>query len=278
MNNSINIKIAIAGTSGFVGKALQKDFNDVVVLKRDDTSDILVQKLKEVDVVINLAGAPIVKRWSENYKEILLSSRIETTKKLVQAINQSDVSYFISTSAIGIYPNDKKCDESCTEYADDFLATLCKEWEEEALQCSKPTAILRLGVVLDKEGGALSKMLLPFKLGIGGNIGDGKMMTSWIAMDDLIAIYTFIIEKKMEGFINAVSPNPIDNATFTKALGTILHRPTLLPLPIQILKLIYAEASCVLIDSKEIYPNKLLDSGFKFAYPFINKALERSNH
>jgi len=267
-------KIAIAGASGFVGKALQKSFDDIVILNRDDTSDILGQKLKDIDVVINLAGAPIVKRWNEGYKEILLSSRVETTRKLVQAINQSDVSYFISTSAIGIYPNDKRCDESCTEYADDFLATLCKEWEKEALQCSKPTAILRLGVVLGKEGGALSKMLLPFKLGLGGNIGDGKMMTSWIASKDLIAIYHFLIDNHAEGIFNAVSPHSIDNATFTKALGNVLHRPTFLPLPIQILKLIYGEASCILTDSKEVYPQKLLDIGFKFSYPSIDDALK----
>ena len=259
-------KIAIAGASGFVGSTLQKSFSDVIILYRNDSVDMLINKLQDVDVVVNLAGAPIVKRWSKNYKKVLYSSRIETTKKLVMAINKSNVSYFISTSAIGIYPNDKKCDDMSSEYADDFLASLCKAWEEEACVCTKPTAILRLGVVLGKEGGALSKMLLPFKLGLGGNIADGKMMTSWIAIDDLIAIYHFLIEERVEAILNAVAPHPVSNATFTKALGQALHRPTLLPLPKVILKLMYGEASCVLIDSKEIYPKRLVDSGFDFKF------------
>jgi len=266
-------KIAIAGASGFVGSALEKSLNDVIILHRNDSVDMLIDKLKDVDVVINFAGAPIVKRWSEKYKKVLYSSRIETTKKLVLAINKSNVSYFISTSAIGIYPNDIQCDEMCSEHVDDFLASLCKAWEEEACMCTKPTAILRLGVVLGKEGGALSKMLLPFKLGLGGNIADGKMMTSWIAIDDLIAIYHFLIEEKVEGIFNAVAPYPVSNAAFTKALGQALHRPTLLPLPKAILKLMYGEASCVLIDSKEIYPKRLVEAGFDFKFHTIEDVL-----
>ncbi|MBA1421587.1 MAG: TIGR01777 family protein [Epsilonproteobacteria bacterium] len=266
--------IAIAGASGFVGQALQNTLVNVVVLHRDDSVEILTEKLKYVEVVINLAGAPIVKRWNEAYKEVLISSRVETTKKLVSAIEKSNVSYFISTSAIGIYPNDKSYNEFCTEYADDFLAKLCTEWEEVALGCTKPTAILRFGVVLGKEGGALSKMLLPFRLGLGGNIDNGKMMTSWIQIDDLMSIYHFLIDTKETGIFNAVTPHPVDNAIFTKALGKALNRPTLLPLPKQILKLIYGEASCALIDSKEVYPKRLTDKGFKFRYPEINEALE----
>lgn len=266
--------IAITGANGFVGKHLQKTFKNTVIISRHDTEAEIVAKLKGVDVVINLAGAPIVKRWSEAYKKVLYSSRIESTKKLVSAINSSDVAYFISTSAIGIYPNDTQCDESCDTFANDFLANLCQEWEAEALRCSNPTAILRFGVVLGKEGGALAKMLLPFKLGLGGNIGDGKMMTSWIAIDDLMQMYDFLIAHKSTGIFNAVSPYPIDNATFTKALGKTLNRPTMMPLPPQILKLIYGEASYVLLDSKELYPKYLLDKGFEFKYPTINHALK----
>ena len=266
--------IAISGASGFVGQSLQKSLKNVVVLGRDDSVKTLTEKLKDVDVVINLAGAPIVKRWNEAYKKVLYNSRIETTKKLVSAIDKSDVSYFISTSAIGIYPNNKSCTESCTAYADDFLARLCEDWEKEALKCTKSTAILRLGVVLGKEGGALAKMLLPFKLGLGGNISDGKMMTSWIAMDDLMHMYAFFIKHKFEGIYNAVSPNPVDNASFTKTLGETLNRPTVMPLPAQILKLIYGESSCVLVDSKEVYPKHLLAKGFEFKYPTINNALK----
>ncbi len=270
MNSNI---IAIAGASGFVGQALQNTLANVVVLDRDDSVDELVEKLARVDVVINLAGAPIVKRWSEDYKKVLYRSRIETTKKLVNAINKSAVSYFISTSAIGIYPTGVKCDESCKTVADDFLAKLCMNWEKEALKCTKATAIVRLGVVLG-DGGALAKMLLPFKLGLGGVIGDGKMMTSWVALEELLNIYQFLITSKHEGIFNAVSPSPVSNATFTKALGKVLRRPTFFPLPVWVLKLIYGEASSVLVDSKEVYPTKLLACGYRFEYSSIDSALE----
>ncbi len=265
--------IAITGANGFVGKHLQNTFSHVVVLHRDDSVAVLLDKLKGVDVVINLAGAPIVKRWSESYKRVLYESRIETTCKLVEAVNQSEVKYFISTSAIGIYPNDKACDEYTTEYADDFLAKLCRDWEREALKCVKPTAILRFGVVLGKNGGALQKMLLPFKLGLGGVIGDGKMMTSWIHISDLMKMYQFLIDHKAEGVYNAVAPHPVTNSTFTRALGKALGRPTFMSLPIFVLKAIYGEASCVLTDSKEVYPKKIEALGFSFGYDTIDDAL-----
>ncbi len=266
--------IALTGANGFIGRELQQALNSVVVLDRRDSTEELIEKLKGVDVVINLAGAPIVKRWSRHYKKVLYKSRVVTTQKLVDAINQSEVHYFISTSAIGIYPNNQACDESCTTYADDFLAKLCNDWEAEALRCTKPTAIVRLGVVLGKEGGALQKMLLPFKLGLGGIIGNGKMMTSWIHIADLIAIYRLLIASKAEGVYNGVSPHPITNHTFTKALGKALHRPTFLPLPTFVLKLLYGEGASVLIDAKEVYPKRLEAMGFTFEYDTIEKALE----
>ena len=119
-------KIALTGASGFVGKEIQKYFSNTVIIKRDDSEAEILKKLQDVNVVINLAGAPIVKRWSEAYKKILYSSRIETTKRVVSAINRSEVSYFISTSAIGIYPNCTPCDEKCTQLDNGFLGTLCQ--------------------------------------------------------------------------------------------------------------------------------------------------------
>ena len=269
----IKDRIAIAGASGFVGQALQSAFVHTVIIGRDDSIEEIIAKLKGVDVLINLAGAPIIKRWSDNYKKLLYTSRIETTRKLVEAVNRSDINYFISTSAIGIYPNDKPCDETCMEYADDFLGKLCADWEKEALKCQKPTAVVRMGVVLGKEGGALRQMLLPFKLGLGGTIGDGKMMTSWIAIDDLVRMYGYLIEHKLAGIFNAVSPHPVSNAVLTKILGKVLHRPTFFPLPVAVLKLIYGEAASVMTDSKEVYPKALLDVGFVFDYPMIEEAL-----
>ncbi|WP_455756272.1 TIGR01777 family oxidoreductase [Sulfurimonas sp.] len=267
------MKVAFTGANGFVGSYLMKKFSNNVVINRNDSQEVILKKLENVDAVFNLAGAPIIKRWSEPYKKILISSRVQTTKKLVNAINQSDVKHFISTSAIGAYPDGAPFDDTYTQYGDDFLAHLTKEWEDEAKKCNKPTTIIRFGIILGKNGGALSQMLTPFKLGLGGIIGDGKMMTSWIDIDDLTQIYQFVLDNKLTGTINATSPNPITNYGFTKALGRVLNRPTILPLPEFVLKLIFGEASSVLTGSKEIYPKILIDSGFEFRYKDIDSSL-----
>ncbi len=267
------MKIALTGASGFVGAVLQKTFDDCVIINRDDIEARILRKLKGVDVVINLAGAPIIKRWSDPYKKVLLQSRIETTRKLVSAVNQSNVEHFISTSAIGIYPDDIPCDESTSKCANDFLGTLAREWETEAMLCHKPTTILRFGVILGPEGGALTQMLTPFRMGLGGPIGNGKMMTSWIDMADLMKIYQFVIERRLSGVFNAVSPNPVSNYTLTKTLGAVLHRPTVLPIPEFMLRLMYGEAASVLTGSKEVYPRALLNEGFIFDYPELEESL-----
>jgi len=268
------MKIALTGASGFVGTTLQSHFKECIIIDRKDDTSMIVEKLQGVDIVINLAGAPIIKRWSDPYKKLLMESRIESTERLVAAINQSNVVHFISTSAIGIYPDNQKCDESCTQIADDFLGELSYKWEEEARLCEKPTTILRFGVILGKEGGALAQMLTPFKLGVGGIIGNGKMMTSWIAIEDLVHIYQFIIDKKLTGVFNAVSPHPVTNYVFTKTLGKVLHRPTILPIPEFVLRIMYGEASSVLTGSKEVYPTALQEKGFVFEYIELEKALK----
>ncbi|MBU1658133.1 TIGR01777 family oxidoreductase [bacterium] len=268
------MKIALTGASGFVGKKLQQTFENIIVIQRSDSEEEILKKLNGVEIVINLAGAPILKKWSDRYKEILISSRVHSTNKLVRAINRSDVEHFISTSAIGAYADNKPCDESCTEVADDFLGFLTGKWEEEALKCEKPTAILRFGVILGKDGGALMQMLFVFRLGLGGVVGDGKMMTSWIDIADLMNIYKYIIEQKLTGIFNAVSPAPVSNHTFTKALGSVLKRPTILPVPEFALRLIFGEGASVLTASKEIYPKALQDAGFVYEYTEIKKSLE----
>lgn len=267
------MKIALTGASGFVGSALRRTFSTHVVIGRNDDDAAILAKLGGVDVVINLAGAPIIKRWSAPYKKLLIDSRIQTTQRLVRAVNRSDVRHFISTSAIGIYPDDYRCDESCRLYGDDFLAKLARAWEEEASQCIKPTALLRFGVILGPEGGALRQMLTPFRLGVGGTIGSGSMMTSWIDIEDLMRIYAFVIDNNLTGIFNAVSPNPVTNRTFTKALGEVLHRPTILPIPQFALRLMYGEAAGVLTGSKEVYPTALEKAGFIFEYPKIESSL-----
>lgn len=271
------MKVAISGASGFVGSHLKQRFTNFVVIERSDSEEAVVEKLQDVDVVFNLAGAPIIKRWSEEYKKVLLSSRIDTTKKLVNAINKSEVKYFISTSAIGAYPDDGFYDESYVAYGDDFLGSLTQEWESEAKKCTKSTSIVRFGVILGADGGALKQMLLPFKLGLGGIIGDGKMMMSWIDIEDLINIYSFLVEKKLEGIFNATALEPVSNYEFTKTLGSVLHRPTIFPIPEFVLKLIFGEGSSVLTGSKEVYPKALESAGFEFKYKRVKESLEHLN-
>lgn len=266
------MKIALSGASGFVGTKIQETFEDVVIIDRKDNVTDIKKKLQGVSVVINLAGAPIIKKWSDEYKKLLYNSRIETTKKIVQAINESEVEQFISTSAVGAYPSDQICDVDST-LGDDFLANLAKDWEDEAKKAKIPTSILRFGIILGKEGGALAQMLTPFKLGVGGVIADGKMMMSWLDIEDLIRLYQWLIENKKEGTFNAVSPRPITNKKFTKTLGKVLGKPTIFPLPKFVLKLIFGEASAVLTDSKEVYPNRLKKEGFEFKYPTIEESL-----
>jgi len=268
------MKVALTGAGGFVGSHLINTFSDYVVIDRNDNEEKILEKLQDVDVVFNLAGAPIIKRWSEAYKKILLSSRVDTTKKLVNAINKSDVKHFISTSAIGAYPDNAPFDESYSGYGNDFLASLTHIWEAEANKCNKPTAIVRFGVILGKDGGALAQMLPPFKMGVGGTIGDGKMMMSWIDIDDLLGIYSYITEQKLTGVFNATAPNPISNYEFTKTLGSVLHRPTLIPLPEFVLKILFGEGATVLTGSKEIYPKALQNAGFRFQYRTIKESLE----
>ena len=266
------MKVAITGVSGFVGSHITEVFKDFVAVHRNDSEDVIVAKLKDVDVVINLAGAPIIKRWSEAYKKVLISSRVDTTRTLVNAINRSNVKHFISTSAVVAYPDGVACDESCS-YGDDFLASLTQSWEDEAKKCTKPTTILRFGVILGNDGGALAQMLTPFKLGVGGIIGDGKMMTSWIDVDDLVGIYSYVIEHKLTGTFNATAPHSVTNHSFTKALGKVLHRPTIFPLPEFVLKLIFGEGASVLTGSKEVYPKALQEAGYIFKYPEIETSL-----
>jgi uncharacterized protein (TIGR01777 family) len=266
-------KIALLGGSGFIGSALQEHFDEVVLLKRGDSDELMREKLSNVDTVINLSGAPILKRWNENYKKLLYNSRINSTKRLVSILNSTSVKQLISTSAIAIYPSNRECSEECKELSDDFLGNLCRDWEREASEFNGTTTIVRIGVVLDGNGGALKKMLLPFKLNLGGVIGDGGAYMSWIALEDIIRVYNFLIENRLDGIYNAVSPNPVTNREFTDALAKRLRRGAFLPLPKFLLKLIYGEGASVIVDSKRIYPKNLLHKGFEFRYNDIESAL-----
>ena len=264
------MKVAIIGGRGFIGSNLAKEFSEVLIIDKKNFNEI--ENIKNCDVVINLAGATILKRWNESYKKELFSSRIETTKKVVNIINDSNVKYFISTSAIGIYPDNCSCDEA-SKLGNSFLSNLAKEWEKEALKCNKPTAILRLSVVLGKNGGAIKQMLLPFKLNLGGTIGRGCNFLSFIDIRDLIRVYKFLIEEKLTGIFNVSTPFYTTNYEFTKILAKALNKKAPFIIPPFILKILYGEGAKVLLSSQKVYPKRLIEAGFKFKYPTIEDSL-----
>ena len=281
------MKIAISGATGFVGKHLIDFFSkqniDIVPITRDKlklNDNEFRDYLEGVDAIFNLAGAPIIKKWSESYKKVLYSSRIDTTEKIATAIEnlEKKPKVFISTSAVGIYANRAVYSEDNFEYADDFLSKLCQDWEAKALSVKDITkvSIFRFGIVLGRDGGALKQMLTPFKLGLGGNIGSGKQGFSFIHIDDLINAYDFVLKRELEGVFNLGSPEPTDNAGLTKALGKALNRPTFLPLPEFVLNIIFGEGARVLTDGQQMIPKRLLDEGFEFKYKNIDETIEAS--
>lgn len=274
--------IAISGISGFVGSNLKRFFEqkgyEVTPIKRDDIKDEekLISIVENSHIIINLSGANIIARWSEKYKKILRQSRIDTTNTLVNAINKAkkQPKLFISTSAVGIYEIKKCYDEENCEFADDFLATLCKEWEESAQKVHVRVCIFRFGIVLG-DGGALKKMLPPFRFGLGGNIGSGKQYVSFIHIEDLLRAYEFVIENEnLKGTFNLTSPHPTTNEEFTKSLGEVLRKPTLFPIPEFVLKLIFGEGAKVLTSGQCVFPKKLIDSGFNFEFGHILDVLK----
>ena len=276
--------IAISGASGFVGTSLTKFFSNVgykvIPISREilNNNNKLEELLNTTDIVINLAGANIINRWSESYKKLLYSSRIDTTSKIVKAINSisNKPKILISTSAVGIYDNISTYDENGS-FSNDFLSNLCQDWEKEALKAKNETtkvAIFRFGIVLGQEGGALQKMITPFKLGLGGTIGSGKQAFSFVHIDDLLNAYKFVIENSHEGIFNLTAPKPTTNKGLTLALGKTLKRPTILPVPEFVLKLIFSEGAKVLTDGQSAVPKKLLDLGFEFKFKTIEETIE----
>lgn len=276
--------VAISGGSGFVGSELsaylgQNGF-DVKIIKRDDLKDEnkLIKIVENTNVLINLSGANIISRWSEEYKRVLRSSRIDTTKSLVNAIQKAKTKpeLFISTSAVGIYSDTSCHDEENFTLGDGFLSKLCKEWEECAFKASAfqvRVCVFRFGIVLGN-GGALKKMLPPFRFGLGGNIGDGRQHFCFIHIKDLLRAYSLMVENKnLQGIFNLAAPTPTTNASLTKTLGKRVGMPTVFPIPKFVLKLIFGEGARVLTSGQCAKPKRLLDSGFKFEFKNIHEAI-----
>jgi uncharacterized protein (TIGR01777 family) len=292
------MNLLITGGSGFIGSALSsrllKDGHKLVVLTRHP--DAIKPQIKSIsdfeqlgsddifDVVINLAGEPIAnKRWNDQHKRQILNSRIGTTEKLITYLTKIErkPQLLISGSAIGYYGIDRTNDviDENSVSDDSFSSQLCQQWEASALKAEAlgiRTCLLRTGIVLGKNGGALSKMLPPFKMALGGTIGHGKQWMPWIHLDDLIGIILQCISNdSLKGPINGTSPNPVINEEFTKKLGAALKRPTILPMPEIIVKLLMGQmGEELLLAGKRILPVKVLDTGYEFEYKKLEQALK----
>jgi uncharacterized protein len=282
------MKIALTGSSGFIATHLQKAlFNgnaNFAHLKRNQSDLEWKELINNADVVINLAGAPVIQRWTVKNRKTIEESRTLTTRRLVNILNQIPASQvpklLISASAIGIYPNDSPIvhDEQSNETGDSFLSEVVGKWEQEARELTNYATrlvIMRIGVVLGKEGGLIAKVLPLFRLGLGGRIGNGNQTLSFIHIDDIVnAVQFFIENKNSTGTYNLVAPNITTNELFTRVLAKKLKRKAVLPVPAFALKLLYGQAAQIMIKGENVYPAHLLADGFRFKYPNIGSAIE----
>lgn len=293
------MNILITGGTGFVGTYLSKHLENrgdhLMILTRnpDKYSDTdtrsyhqidedLTPLIDKTDVIINLAGENLFdQRWTEAAKKRIRSSRINTTNKLVRAVSEAEqpTDVMISASGINYYKSagNKELDEK-SPAGDDFLAQVCLDWEDAASKVEQygvRLVIPRLGVVLEKDDGALAKMVMAFKLFAGGPLGDGRQYFSWIHMHDLCRSIAYAIDtKEMKGPYNAVAPNPVTMNTFAKELGNVLQRPSFFRAPEFMLKLGLGESAEAITESLNVKPNALVKAGFTFEYPFVDQALK----
>jgi uncharacterized protein len=297
------MKILISGSHGLVGTALIKSLEpegyEIFRLVRHypdnpsqiewspDRYSIALSLIEGFDAVVHLAGENIAEgRWTDEKKKRIRESRVKGTKLLSDALANltNPPKTLISASASGYYGD--RGDEVLTEESapgNGFLSEVCVEWEE-ATAHAKAMGIrvvnTRFGIILDKEGGALKKMLPPFRMGIGGRIGSGKQWMSWIAFDDVIAALKFALaNNSLAGPVNYVAPNPVRNADFTKALGNALSRPTIFPIPAFGVRLAFGEmADALLLSSQRVQPPRLTNSGYQFRFPELPAALRHVLH
>jgi hypothetical protein len=294
------MKILVAGSSGLVGSrlvpALRTLGHKVVRLVRQRAQldggsafwdpaagQIDAAALRDCDAAINLAGESIAaERWSAKRKQAIQDSRIKTTRTIAQALAASEPRprVLINASAIGFYGSrgEALLDESSSPGSGDFLSGVCRDWEaatEGAARAGVRVVLARFGVILSRDGGALAKMLLPFKLGLGGRIGRGDQYMSWIAIDDVVgAILHALNADALAGPTNVVAPQPVTNLEFTKTLGRVLARPTMFPMPAFAARLAFGQmGEELLLGSQRVAPARLLSSGYVFMFPQLETAL-----
>jgi len=293
------VRIAVSGASGLLGSALvpalREAGHEVVRLVRRDAvapdevrwdpaaGFIDTEALGATEAMVNLSGATIGRRWTASRKREILDSRVETTSLLARTTTALDPppAVLVCTGGVGIYGNRR--DEVLTEESDlgtGFLADVGRAWEAAA-QPARDAGIrvvnFRQGIVLTRKGGALEKMLTPFRLGLGGRVGSGRQWWSWVSLHDLVAAYRFVLESDLAGAINLVSPSPATSAQFTRALGGALGRPTVFPLPAVAVKTLFGEmGEATLLEGQRALPARLVDAGFTFMYTELDAALARA--
>lgn len=284
------MKVLVTGATGFVGSRLiprlRAAGHQVLTVSRgvegdyDWSPESLEKGVGVADGIVHLAGENLFgKRWNPTQKKVLVSSRVETTRQLAELAAEKGVRSFISASAIGYYgPRDDVSVDETGAKGDDFLAGLCVEWEaavEPAREAGLAVAIVRIGVVLGLGGGALQKMLPPFRLGLGGPLGSGRQIVSWIHIDDLVDLFVFLLaQPDAEGVFNGTAPNPVTMKELSRALGRALHRPALFPVPGFLLKLALGEVADVLLTGQTVEPSRALEAGFEFRHETIGQALD----
>jgi uncharacterized protein (TIGR01777 family) len=292
------MKIAVSGASGLTGSALvpalRERGHEVVRLVRRDAGapdevswDPAAGRLDpasvaDVDAFVNLSGATIGRRWTEERKREIRDSRVLTTSLLARtAAALEHRPALVSAGGVAFYGD--RGDEILTEDSapgSGFLAEVAREWEaaaDPAREAGVRVVSFRQGIVLTRRGGALQKMLTPFKLGLGGRVGSGRQWWSWVALDDAVAAYLLALESDLAGPYNLVSPNPVTSAQLTKALGRALGRPTVFPLPALAVRTLFGEMGvATLLEGQRALPARLLEAGFAFAYPELDAALRRA--
>jgi len=272
--------IAVTGSSGFIGRRLTQRLRTEGHTVREISLRRGPVIVPVCHAVVHLAGEPVAQRWTRSARNRILKSRVEGTKFLVKALSEHPPPVLISASAIGYYGS--RGDEILTETSKpggDFLAQVVIGWEREARSAEQfgvRVVPLRFGAVLGRGGGALKKILLPFRLGLGGRLGSGQQWMSWIHLDDLIALIGFAIESEQcKGVMNAVAPHPVTNDEFTHDLARALHRPAVFPVPEFGLKLLYGEMSQIILGSQRVIPEAALQAGFQFRFAELGPALRQ---
>jgi uncharacterized protein len=280
------MNITVTGAGGFIGARLVQNLlasgHSVHALGRRQSVELPTESLATADAIIHLAGEPVAQRWTPEAKQRIRSSRVDGTRNLVNALAKLSrrPHVLVCASAIGYYGS--RGDEVLTETSSpgrDFLAQVVVDWEQstrEAEALGIRVVPLRFGVVLGKDGGALAKMLTPFRFGLGGRLASGQQWMSWIHVDDVIGLIRFALENStIRGPMNATAPQPVPNVEFTKELAAALHRPAIFPVPRFALKLLFGEMAEVILGSQRVIPQAARSAGFQFEYPELRPALLR---